>query len=339
MSINNSHLISQVRAAKSLILTTHKQCDGDGLGAMIGLYHALKKAGKKVRVLTVDGVAKKYSFLQPEKYSEVFEMPHSPFESTDLALIFDTNDKRLVEPLWSTLEKHCKEILFIDHHPILNQGPTPTEGSLIDVKAASTGEMVYAIIKALGLQFDSQSARAIYASIVFDTQLFRYVRGSKQTHLICAELLEHNINPEDVHRHLFATHSAKKMAFMAGILSQLELAFDDKVAFIIVSAKELKNSTLDVDDTRDLIDMVMNIDSIMVAILFREDAPGAYKLSFRSKGFIEVLSVAESLGGGGHMFASGAFVKGSLQDLKAKINSHISELIKENSNKKNVSKE
>ena len=73
------------------------------------------------------------------------------------------------------------------------------------------------------------------------------------------------------------------------------------------------------DDSRDVIDMIMNINALQVAALFREDAPNEYKLSLRSKGSIEVLGIAESFGGGGHMFASGAPLQGQYEDLKLKL--------------------
>src|ERR1051325_10453247 len=124
--INVEPLIRKLRAAKSVLVTTHKQCDGDGLGALLALYHALKKNGVAVRALTVDAVPKKYAFLDPDRYLETFEGPHKPLTPTDVCLIFDTNDRRLVEPLFTELETKCKEICFVDHHPVLNNGPEPT---------------------------------------------------------------------------------------------------------------------------------------------------------------------------------------------------------------------
>ena len=56
-------LIAKMKSSKSLILSTHRHCDGDGLGAQIAVYHALKKMKKEVRLLNVDGAAEKYDFL------------------------------------------------------------------------------------------------------------------------------------------------------------------------------------------------------------------------------------------------------------------------------------
>src|SRR5690606_5720111 len=118
-----------IQFAKTILLSTHRECDGDGLGAEIALYHALKKAGKNVRVLNVDDVPPKYHFLNHYDFLEIYQRPHKPVQDIDLTLIFDTNDERQLGSLYSVLKAQSKEILFIDHHPILAEGPIPTQGS------------------------------------------------------------------------------------------------------------------------------------------------------------------------------------------------------------------
>ncbi|MGZ6479122.1 MAG: DHH family phosphoesterase [Bdellovibrionales bacterium] len=302
-----------------MILSTHKQCDGDGLGALLALYHGLRKSGKKVRILLVDEVPKKYFFLEPEKHLEVFDKPHAAIEETDLTLIFDTNDRRLIDPLYTALQGPCREILFVDHHPVLNQGPEPTAGSFIDTRAASTGEISYFIIKGLGIRMDERMAQALYTSIAFDTQLFKFVKNSVNSHLIAAELLMHINNAEEIHRHLFATHTMGKVAFLAKVLGQIEYFANGQVAVLKLKAQDLKDHNLDMDDSRDVIDMLMNVNTLQAAALFREDAPNEYKLSLRSKGGLEVLGIAEMFQGGGHMFAAGAPIRGEYQSIKAQV--------------------
>jgi phosphoesterase RecJ-like protein len=317
--LNVDSLVRRIKNAQSVILSTHKQCDGDGLGALLALYHGLRKSGKKVRPLLVDPVPRKYAFLEPEKYLEIFEGPHAPIEQTDLALVFDTNDKRLVEPLYSELQKQCREILFVDHHPVLNQGPEPTAGSFIDTRAASTGEISYFLIRGLGIRIDERMAQSLYTSIAFDTQLFKFVKNSVNSHLIAAELLMHINNAQEIHRHLFSTHTIEKVAFLAKVLGQIEYFSGGQVAVLKLHAKDLKDHNLEMDDSRDVIDMLMNVNSLQAAALFREDAPNEYKLSLRSKGQLEVLDIAEAFQGGGHMFASGATMHGDYTELKKRV--------------------
>lgn len=318
-TINVDRIVKKIQHSDSILLSTHRQCDGDGLGAMLGLYHALKKIGKNVRVVTVDDVPKKYQFLEPEKYLEVYLNIQNPIKKTDLCLIFDTNDRRLIEPLFKVLEDQVKDIVFVDHHPILNQGPEPTPGSFIDTSAASTGEISYFIIKALGIRLDEKIARALYTSLVFDTQIFRYVKNSSTSHLICAELLEFERHAEAIHRYLFANFTRKKITYLGKVLSEVEYLADDRVAISRLSKKDLSDHDLDMDDSRDVIDMIMNVNSVECAALFREETSGVYRMSLRSKGRLEVLQIAEGFGGGGHLYASGAEIKGEYQSIRNKV--------------------
>lgn len=308
-----------LRASQTVVLSTHREADGDGIGSQVALFWALKKMQKSVRILNVDEPARKYRFLNTEEHIQSLAGHHDPLATADVAVIFDTNDHRLVEPLYSQLVEKCKQIIFIDHHPPLAQGPWATSGSLIELAAASTGELTHAIIKALGVELDRQMARALYTSIVFDTQLFRYVRGSANSHLIAAELLQFEKQPEEVHRALMANHTVQKMSFLAHALANIEYLLQGRLALLKLSRQEIHQYQLDWDDSRDVVDLLMNIESLEAACLFREDAPGVYKMSLRSKGGMAVLPVAESMGGGGHLFSAGAFCQGKFEELRRRV--------------------
>lgn len=309
-------LIRRIQNANSIVLSTHRECDGDGLGSQIALYHALRKLGKNVRVLNVDAVPPKYSFLEYSGFLEIYEGPHKPLQDCDLVLVFDTNDYRQLGRLYEQIRTHAKEVIFIDHHPPLEEGPSPTAGSVIDTAAASTGEIVYDIIRALHVEFDLLIARALYTSIAFDTQVFRYIRNSPRSHLIAAELLKFPVKPEEVHQKLFCSHTVEKVKFLSMALGKIEYHHEGRLAVLHIHARDLIDHGLTTEETRDVIDTVMNIESLKIAILFREDEKDSYKVSLRSKAPVEVLSTAEKLGGGGHRYAAGAHFKGDYETLK-----------------------
>jgi len=313
-------LSQKIKSAQNIILSTHRQCDGDGLGSELALYHALKKMQKNVRIINVDATAKKYHFLEVGRYIEVYEHQKEQqirkIEKTDLVLIFDTNDSRLLEPLYSEFKAQAEMILFIDHHPLLLQGPQPTSGSFINTLAASTGEITYELIKTLGVEMDTQIARALYTSIAFDTQLFRFMRNSSHSHLIAAELLKYNIQVEDIHLKLFGNYTVQKMKFLAHALNQIEYFSEGRLAILKLQAKDLSQFSIDNDESNDVIDLLMNIESLHAAALLREEGYQKFKLSLRSKGHFDVLNIAESFGGGGHLFSSGAYLTGAYEDIK-----------------------
>ena len=65
-------------------------------------------------------------------------------------------------------------------------------------------------------------------------------------------------------------------------------------------------------------DMVRTIRGVEVALMIFEQNEESCRINFRSKGKYSVNDIAKSLGGGGHAFAAGAVVSGSLVDVKEK---------------------
>ena len=315
------NIADHIRKASRIMISTHKHLDGDGLGSELALYHALKKIQKDVRILNLDQVPSRYTFLNTKQYVQSYRLEHSPLQKTDLALIVDTNDSRLLGELFVQMEKLCETILFIDHHLPLKNGPSPTEGSYIDVNAASTGEMVFHLIKELDIPLDKNIARALYTSIIFDTQFFRYIRNSGESHRITAELLEYEKQPMEISQNIFGNYTVDKLTFLSKILGEIEYSNDQRCAFLTIKQKDILDHKLTYDDSLDVIDMVMNVQSLEVAVLFleMEGDEKCYKVSLRSKGAINVSKIADSLGGGGHFYSSGAFVKGDLLSLKSQI--------------------
>ena len=51
---------------ETFLLTSHIDPDGDGIGGILGLYHALKNLGKDVRMVLSGAVGERYLFL-PEQ--------------------------------------------------------------------------------------------------------------------------------------------------------------------------------------------------------------------------------------------------------------------------------
>lgn len=293
-----------IKKARRVTVTTHRDCDGDGVGAMLAFYHALKKLNINVRILSVDSIPKKYSFLPGFESIEIFHPEKSP-DIGDLLIAFDTNDSRRIEPLASWAEK-SGEVMFIDHHPILENGPRPGIGSLINIKAASTGEMAFDLIQFLKVEMDASIAQCLYTSIAFDTQLFRFIRKSPRSHQIAAELMIHSFDPTEIHRKLFGNQSPEKLRFLAKALSEIEYLHSGQVAYLSLRLVDFTQYQVDPEASRDVVDMMMNVEGVEIAVLIREESKSKLKVSLRSKGRIEVLSLAETWEGGGHLYAAGA---------------------------------
>ena len=329
-TINNQikQLASQIQKSQSILLTTHRTCDGDGLGSIVALYYGLNQLKKNTRILTVDSVSKKYDFFTPKNNMESFDQLQTPIENYDLTLICDTNDYRLIEPLYTELKNKSKKIIFIDHHCLLKNSPSTycTQAEyVVDDTAASTGEVVYTLFQELKLKMNTSIATALYISILSDTQNFQFIKDSAKSYKICGELFPHIEKHRTIQHHLFSM-SKEKLLLLSEVIKQIEYFNKESIAILTMNKETLSNQGLNVTDACDFIEITLKIPSIKVAALIVQLAEGQYKLSFRSK-FIDVSTLAEQFKGGGHTHSSGALLYDYKKDIKSEILQKIQEFI------------
>ena len=109
---------------------------------------------------------------------------------------------------------------------------------------------------------DPLIARALYTSLAFDTQVFRYVRNSSRSHEIAIELLKYEKKPSEIHRKLFGNFNSQKLKFIANCLNKVEFFENEKLAILHICHKELKSMGLGLDDSLDLIEIIMNVENV-----------------------------------------------------------------------------
>jgi phosphoesterase RecJ-like protein len=96
---------------------------------------------------------------------------------------------------------------------------------------------------------------------------------------------------------------------LAAALERAELEPDAAgglgLTWTVVPAAERARHGVAMEDIEGVIDIVRKAQEAEVAAVCKEDAPGEYMVSIRSKGRVDVSAVATALGGGGHRFAAG----------------------------------
>ena len=165
MKISFENLSKEIKRAHSFILTTHKNSDADGLGSILAFHYSLKKMGKEVTSVCVDSISKRYDFMNHQEIVRIYQK-EKDLPQVDCALIFDTNDSRLIEPLYSDLQKKAQKRIFIDHHSALDQ--SSDDLFYIEENSASTGEICYMLLKEMErLPIDHQTAQALFYQYCF----------------------------------------------------------------------------------------------------------------------------------------------------------------------------
>ncbi|CUU46517.1 DHH family phosphoesterase [Clostridium beijerinckii] len=297
----------EILKSKRIGLSFHTSPDGDAIGSTLALLNALRHLGKDSYIISRDVISDNLSFLSFA--NEIDGNTLEPKEGTDLVIILDCGN---VERISADLSNYKGKVINIDHH-ISNE----EYGFInyVDVSAAATCEISYLLAEELGIDFKNKTdveiniGSAVYTGIVTDTGSFRHSNVTKRTHKIVSELIELGVNNSKVHSNLFDNKPFEKVKLMGCVLSNIELALENKVAVLEIPKGMLEEFNLKNTDTSDIISVGLGIKGVEVSMLLKEVEDGV-KGSLRSKNDVDVRKVAEVYGGGGHIKAAGVMQKG-----------------------------
>lgn len=298
-------------AAKTAVLATHVSPDGDGIGAEICLHSYLLSRGIEARIFNTEATPLRYRFLDERGAIEVYdEARHGGFlRAADLLFMLDNSAPARFGPLEASARASRATTVCIDHHNLIDPF---WKVNLIDPSAAATGEMVYRIVEALGGRPDFTAAQAAYVSLVTDTGSFRFGKTAPRSHRLAADLLEQGVSPPRVHEEVYERGSAALVRLAGTALAGLQVGEQGRLAWITLTLRQVKDCDAVSEDTSDVVNELLTIDGVRLAVLLKELDGGRVKLSFRSKGSLDVNRIAQSFGGGGHTNASGAVVPGTI---------------------------
>jgi phosphoesterase RecJ-like protein len=296
--------VAAVAGAAEVVLACHVSPDGDALGSMLALAHALHRRG--TRVLP--------SFAEP------FTVPASLHVLPGLGLLVEpaavptaprllvTFDTGSVDRLGSLADRvgAAGEVLVIDHHAS-NTGYGTLH--LVDPAAPATAVLVAELVRRLDVPLDADIAACVYAGLVTDTGSFRFAGTTPATHELAARLLATGIRQDVLGRELFDSHPFGWLPMVGKVLSRarLEPAEVGGLGLVWSDSRlaELTEHGLAADQAESLVDLVRTAQEAEVAAVLKELPDGRWAVSVRSKGRVDVGAACVALGGGGHRFAAG----------------------------------
>lgn len=299
-------LLKLIKGSSDFLIVTHIKPEGDAIGSSLALALGLRTMGKRVYLVDRDPVP---SFLKFLPASGLFRT-QPPRRICDVLLLLDC----------STLERtgfrnglKANKIVIVDHH-ILKADVVPmTQNALryIHPEAASTGVLVYNILKRLGVPIDKRIATNLYTSILVDTGGFRYSNTEPICLKIASSLVEAGARPWEITKEIYEKVDLKSVRLLSLSLDTLKVK--ECVASMSVTKDMLRSTGTTSEDTEDFVNYPRSIDGVEVAIFFREEDSGFCKVSLRSKSNVNVEKIAGFFGGGGHAAAAGCRVRGSLK--------------------------
>ncbi|HXH28687.1 MAG TPA: bifunctional oligoribonuclease/PAP phosphatase NrnA [Candidatus Polarisedimenticolia bacterium] len=299
--------------ARTVALATHVTPDGDGIGAELCLHGYLKTRGLEVRIINTEPLPDKYRFLDPAGAVEVFDAErHDRFlREADVIVMLDNAAVSRLGPLEPAVRASRATTVCIDHHNVVEPF---WKVNIIDEEACATGELVFQIIKAMGGAPDPGAAQAAYVSMVTDTGYFRFSKTSPRCHRAAAEMLEAGVSPPRVYEEVFERNNVALVRLGAVGVAGLRVEENGRLAWFTLTRRQILDCDAEREDTSEVVNGLLAIDGVRLAVMLKELDGGRLKLSFRSKGGLDVNRLASGFGGGGHTNAAGAVITGSLAD-------------------------
>jgi phosphoesterase RecJ-like protein len=289
---------------------THKDADGDTLGSALALALTLEPLGKSVPVLSSPPVPGAWWFLPGiERVNRQAAPGNAP------VFIFDSSDASRAGT-YGPVVTAARVVVNIDHHVSNTHFGTI---NLVSTEAASTGELVYDLLKAWKLHIPPGAASCLYATILSDTGGFRHDNTSAHSLRAAAELVQLGADPVTIARGLFKSRPASSLRMQGRILQGLHYEFGDRLVWGSISQAGLRDSGASTDQADSAIDQLNTVRGQELAILFKEAGPQLTKVSIRSRDQVDAAELAGKFGGGGHRRAAGIELAMPLKDAEAKV--------------------
>jgi phosphoesterase RecJ-like protein len=296
-------IAGEIEEASSLIITCHTHPEGDGIGSMLALMHALTAMGKHCDAVCSDGIPRMLAFLPGSD-----AVKRDSDGEYDVVIAVDVSSKSRFAIPANSLERilsRCKVSICIDHH--IAEKPF---GDIcwVDEKAPATGLMVYKLIKHTGIDVTPQIAVCLYTAILTDTGAFRFENTTSECLCVASELVRYGATPSLVAYHIFERKHCGALKLWGRALMRLRI--NEGIVWTWLKLRDFEETGALNEDVDGLINLLRGIDGTSVVVLFREIGDGDVKVSLRSFGDVDVAEVARRFGGGGHKMASGCTIEG-----------------------------
>jgi phosphoesterase RecJ-like protein len=294
-----------LKAGRRFVLGGHPSMDGDAIGSLFALYHALTGAGCECLAVTQDEGLGKYSFL--DETEALVPLSTANLSGYDTAVVVDCGAQSRARAILERLAPGTK-VVNLDHHI---DNPGFGDAAVVLPKASSSGEVVYHVLKEAGIPLNERAAAALYTAIVTDTGRFSFSNSTPASLRIVASLIEdYGLDVAGLSGQIYRVKTPQRLKLEAMVAQAIETRMDGRVVIARVTQQMMEDTGCSEAEANEMIGIPKSLKGSMISIVFREVGPTELKTSLRSEGQMAVNDIAAKFRGGGHLRAAGLRVEG-----------------------------
>jgi phosphoesterase RecJ-like protein len=310
--IQNIRRISEaIRQHRRFLVVTHVRPDGDAVGSLLALSFMLRKLGKEVVSYSQDTVPPGLDFL-PGVSDIIHHVPD--LSRYEVAMFVDCGELHRAGPVIEESIDRVPTLINIDHH--ISKGTPFGDIFWVEPSASSTCEMLHDLAAALPVDLDPDMASQLYTGVLTDTGSFRFSNTNQRVMEVATRLVAAGAKPDVIAEHVYDSASPQRLRLLAMVLATSAFLSDNRIATAELTRKMFQETGTSPMDGEGFINHFRSVGTVEMAMLFREEKNGMVHVSMRSKGRVDVATLAQRHGGGGHRHAAAFRVSGSLQKLR-----------------------
>ncbi len=280
-----------------MVFPLHFDPDGDSVGASIALASALASNGQKTVVVSRDPVPGMFEFLPGAREVVALSGFHGDFDT--LVLVDQSDPGRSGLPAQDVAGK---TVINIDHH-LSNSGFG--HAYYVNRRASASCEMVYHILRDMGIALTTELATLLYTGILTDTGAFRYDNTTSACLRVASALVRAGARPAELARRIYETRTLPNLRLVGQALAGLELSDCGRVCWTVLTQQMLSSAGAQDDEGEGIVSYTRMVKGVEVGLIFKETRDGKTKVGLRSKECVDVAAIASRHGGGGHARAAG----------------------------------
>lgn len=287
-----------IKNAKNAVILPHISADADALASCQAMKCVLEGFGTDAVIIAEEAVESRLGFI-----SEGIEVYDGIVPEFDTCIVLDCGDIERVGKRAEITQK-AKTVINIDHHKTNTRFG---DACFVVDTASATGEILYSLFKAMGIEITQEIAKYLYTAICSDTGCFAYSNVSPDTFITASELIKYDINHAEIARLLFDCVDMDEEFLKAELTKNIKSYCGGKVRTVVMTEEFAKKFGLDTDEVDGLVDMPRRIRGTEIAVALKE-VNGKIRVSLRSNGDADVSKVALKFDGGGHIKAAGCSI-------------------------------
>jgi len=307
--------------AYRILLTCHRNPDGDAIGSELAIAELAEKRGVKAVIVNRDETPANLRMLPgADRVVVSNDLPEDFPEKYDLVVTVECPqiERSGFEGLTQL------PILNIDHHP---DNPAYGVVNYLDDQSPAVGEMVWRLFGEVGVLPSPEAATNMFTALSTDTGDFRYSNATGRAFRAAAEMVDAGAQPPQVANWVHNNRSLASVRLLGESLRTLRIVCDGRLALITADQEAFQRAEAGPEDTEETVNIPRSIAGVEAVVYFKQWEPDVVRISLRARGSVDVRKVAASFGGGGHPNAAGCTVKGKLTEVEEMVAAAVAEAL------------